>query len=65
MIDVITIGDAMITFDPNVSGPLRFAETFTRRIGGAELNVAIGCSRLGLKTAWIGRLGDDEFGRYI
>jgi 2-dehydro-3-deoxygluconokinase len=34
-------------------------------VGGAELNVAIGCSRLGLHAGWISRLGKDEFGRYV
>lgn len=65
MNDVITIGDAMITFNPSATGPMRFVSTFERKIGGAELNVAIGCSRLGLKTGWISRLGNDEFGRHI
>lgn len=65
MNDVITIGDAMITFNPAATGPMRFVSTFERKIGGAELNVAIGCSRLGLKTGWISRLGNDEFGRHI
>ncbi|WP_085506141.1 sugar kinase [Thalassobacillus devorans] len=65
MNDIITIGDAMITFDPSSTGPLRFSGSFKRKVGGAEFNVAIGCSRLGLKSGWIGRLGKDEFGRYI
>jgi 2-dehydro-3-deoxygluconokinase len=65
MLDVMTIGDAMITFNPVVNGPLRFVHSFDRKVGGAELNFAIGCSRLGLKTGWISRLGQDEFGRYI
>ena len=65
MKDVVTIGDAMITFNPTATGPMRFVPTFERKIGGAELNVAIGCSRLGLKTGWISRLGNDEFGRHI
>lgn len=65
MNDIITIGDAMITFNPNAKGPLRFVHTFERKVGGAELNVAIGCSRLGLKAGWISRLGNDEFGKYI
>lgn len=65
MKDVVTIGDAMITFNPSATGPMRFVPTFERKIGGAELNVAIGCSRLGLKTGWISRLGNDEFGRHI
>jgi 2-dehydro-3-deoxygluconokinase len=65
MNDVVTIGDAMITFDPATTGPMRFSSSFHRKIGGAELNFAIGCSRLGLKTGWISRLGNDEFGRHI
>ena len=65
ILDVITIGDALITMNPQTNGPLRFVNTFERKVGGAELNVVIGCSRLGLKTGWISRLGKDEFGRYI
>ena len=63
--DVITIGDAMVSLNPQSKGPLRFVGSFDRKVGGAELNVAIGCSRLGLETKWISRLGKDEFGRYI
>ncbi|MEW9671810.1 sugar kinase [Ammoniphilus sp. 3BR4] len=65
MLDVITIGDGMITFNPSATGPMRFVQSFDRKIGGAELNFAIGCARLGLKTGWISRLGNDEFGRFI
>lgn len=63
--DIITIGDALVTFNPSKKGPLRFVHTFEKKVGGAELNVAIGCARLGLKTGWMSRLGNDEFGRYI
>lgn len=63
--DIITIGDGMITFDPSSKGPLRFVNQFERKIGGAELNVILGCARLGLKAGWISRLGKDEFGRHI
>ena len=42
-----------------------FSNTFERKVGGAELNVAIGCARLGLKVGWISRLGNDDFGKYI
>ncbi|MBL4954729.1 sugar kinase [Neobacillus sp. YIM B02564] len=65
MLDVITIGDGMITMNPMSKGPLRFSNTFERKVGGAELNFAIGCSRLGLKAGWISKLGNDEFGRHI
>jgi 2-dehydro-3-deoxygluconokinase len=63
--DVITIGDAMVTFNPSTRGPMKYVSSFERKVGGAELNVALGCSRLGLKSGWISRLGNDEFGKYI
>ncbi|QDI93182.1 sugar kinase [Salicibibacter halophilus] len=63
--DVITIGDGMVTMDPKTSGPLRFVNEFERKVGGAELNFAVGSARLGLRTKWISRLGNDEFGRHI
>ena len=65
MNDVITIGDALITFNPQAKGPMKYLNTFERKVGGAELNFAIGCARLGLQTGWVSRLGNDEFGKYI
>lgn len=62
---VLTIGDAMITMNPMVKGPLRFVTQFERKVGGAELNFAIACARLNLNSVWVSRLGKDEFGRYI
>ncbi|TWT05524.1 sugar kinase [Planococcus sp. CPCC 101016] len=62
---VFTLGDALITFNPSETGPLRYVTGFTRKVGGAELNFAIGCARLGLHTKWASRLGGDEFGRVI
>ncbi|XKE94452.1 sugar kinase [Metaplanococcus flavidus] len=62
---VFTLGDALITFDPAETGPLRYVPSFTRKVGGAELNFAIGCARLGLHTKWTSRLGGDEFARVI
>jgi 2-dehydro-3-deoxygluconokinase len=50
---------------PGNKGPLRFNHTFQKTIGGAELNVAIGASRLGIKTTFYSKVGDDEFGQYI
>ncbi len=62
---VFTLGDALITFNPSETGPLRYVSNFSRKVGGAELNFAIGCARLGLKSKWASRLGGDEFGRVI
>src|SRR5690625_1076723 len=55
----------MIAFQPNSKGPMRYVHTFERKVGGAELNLLIGCARLGLETGFLSRFGDDEFGRHI
>ncbi|AIY04165.1 2-keto-3-deoxygluconate kinase [Planococcus sp. PAMC 21323] len=62
---VLTIGDAMITMNPMTTGPLKYVTQFERKVGGAEMNFAIGCARLGLTSKWISRLGKDEFGQVI
>lgn len=62
---VLTVGDALITMNPDTKGPIRYVTHFERKVGGAELNFAIGIARLGLSSKWISRLGNDEFGRVI
>lgn len=64
-LDVVTIGEAMAMFVARETGDLAAAETFIKRAAGAELNVAIGLARLGLKVGWVSRVGDDSFGRFI
>lgn len=64
-LDVVTIGEAMAMFVAREAGDLAAAETFIKRAAGAELNVAIGLARLGLKVGWVSRVGDDTFGRFI
>ncbi|GAD13915.1 2-keto-3-deoxygluconate kinase [Geobacillus kaustophilus GBlys] len=63
--DVVTIGEAMAVFTPIGGGFMRHAVTFTRRIGGAEANVAVGLARLGHRVGWMSKVGDDEFGKAI
>lgn len=63
-LDAVTIGEAMAMFIATEVGDLAAAERFIKRIAGAELNVAIGLARLGLKVGWVSRIGNDSFGRY-
>ncbi|WP_018931133.1 sugar kinase [Gracilibacillus lacisalsi] len=65
MQDVITIGESMVVFTPVSSPMMRYAETFSKNVGGAETNVAIGLARLGHNVGWVSKLGKDEFGTYI
>lgn len=64
-VDVATLGEALIVMDPCARGRLRNVRAFEKRVGGAELNVAVALARLGHRTAFAGCLGDDEFGREI
>ncbi|WP_343463762.1 sugar kinase [Pantoea sp.] len=64
-LDVVTVGEAMAMFIAQQTGDLAAADRFIKRIAGAELNVAIGLSRLGLQVGWVSRVGDDSFGRFI
>ncbi|MBX3605638.1 MAG: sugar kinase [Piscinibacter sp.] len=64
-LDVITVGETMISFAANEPGALQDAASFTAIVGGAETNVAVGLARLGLKVAWVSRLGADSFGARI
>ncbi|WP_134705192.1 sugar kinase [Ammoniphilus sp. YIM 78166] len=63
--DVVTFGETMVLFTPESTGPLRYAGTFEKKIGGAESNLVIALARLGHQVGWISRLGDDEFGHYV
>ncbi|MGC8971229.1 MAG: sugar kinase [bacterium] len=65
MPEVVGLGEIMVVMDPLRNGPLSSVELFRKTVGGAEGNVCIGVSRLGYSAGWIGRLGNDEFGRFI
>jgi 2-dehydro-3-deoxygluconokinase len=63
--EIVTLGETMVLLLAEQVGPLREAATFSRHVAGAEANVALGVCRLGHTAGWIGRVGDDEFGRAI
>lgn len=64
-LDAVTMGETMMAFEAQDYGPLREVNLFTRWVGGAEDNFAIGLARLGFKCGWFSRLGNDEFGKEI
>lgn len=64
-LDVITAGEAMVLFAAQQPGLLDEVTAFTRTTAGAELNVAIGLARLGLRVGYLSRLGHDSFGRFL
>jgi 2-dehydro-3-deoxygluconokinase len=65
MLDVVTFGEAMIRLSPPHFQRIEQTRTLDVEIGGAELNVAVGVSRLGGKSAWVSRLPRNPLGRLI
>ncbi|KAG6506745.1 fructokinase-1-like [Zingiber officinale] len=63
---VVSFGEMLIDFVPTVAGvSLAEAPGFLKAPGGAPANVAIAVARLGGHCAFVGKLGDDEFGRML
>ncbi|MBX9681000.1 MAG: sugar kinase [Gemmataceae bacterium] len=65
MAEVVTFGEAMLRLSPPNFRRLEQARSLDVNVGGAELNVAVGVTRLGRKAAWISRLTDNPLGRLI
>ncbi|KAG5396678.1 hypothetical protein IGI04_018492 [Brassica rapa subsp. trilocularis] len=63
---IVSFGEMLIDFVPTESGvSLAEAPGFLKAPGGAPANVAIAVSRLGGRSAFVGKLGDDEFGHML
>ncbi|XP_054823122.1 probable fructokinase-5 [Prosopis cineraria] len=63
---VISFGEMLIDFVPMTSGvSLAESQGFIKAPGGAPANVACAIAKLGGNSAFIGKVGDDEFGRML
>ena len=63
--DVVTLGEALVLWAAEQTGPLAEVQSFSQHTAGAETNVAVGLARLGLHIGWVSRLGDDANGDYL
>lgn len=65
-LDVITIGRSSVDLYGQQSGSrLEDIASFAKSVGGCPANIAIGTARLGLKSAIITRIGDEQMGYFI
>ncbi len=65
MNDVVCFGEAMLRLMPPSFQRLEQTGELDVKVGGGELNVAVGCARLGLQSAWVSRLTDNPLGRMV
>lgn len=64
-VDVVTFGEAMIRLVPPRFQRLEQTRSLDLEIGGGELNVAVGVTRLGLTSTWVSRLPKNALGRLL
>ncbi|HEY3447065.1 MAG TPA: carbohydrate kinase [Myxococcales bacterium] len=64
--DVLCMGEALVDFLPDSRAKrVRDVVGWTRCPGGSPANVAIGLARLEARAAYLGVVGDDEFGHFL
>lgn len=64
MFDIVALGELLIDFTP-AGQSAAGNELFERNPGGAPANVLAAVTKLGGKSAFIGKVGDDQFGRFL
>ncbi|MDV2682891.1 5-dehydro-2-deoxygluconokinase [Alkalihalophilus lindianensis] len=65
-LDLIGVGRLCIDLNADqFNCPMEETSSFTKYVGGSPANISIGASRLGLKTGFIGKVSDDQMGRFI
>jgi 2-dehydro-3-deoxygluconokinase len=60
--DLFTFGEALSVFISSDTDSVMSAHQFERVTAGAEVNVAVAVSRLGLKSQYFSRFGNDQLG---
>ncbi len=65
-LDVVCVGEALVDFLPAEPGRrVRDVGAWSPCVGGSLANVSVGVARLGARSAYVGVLGEDEFGHFL
>lgn len=65
-LDIVTIGRASVDlYGQQIGCALEDVASFAKSVGGCPTNIAVGTARLGLRSALITRVGDEQMGRFI
>jgi len=64
--DLVCLGELLIDFFPaEIGKPISQVSAFRPVPGGAPANVAVAAARLGMRSAFIGKVGQDDFGHWL
>src|SRR6476469_2572988 len=64
--DLITMGRSSIDlYSQDIGAPFEEITGFAAYVGGCPTNISVGAQRLGLRTALLTAVGDDQVGNFI
>lgn len=63
--DLLSLGELLLRLSPEGNERLVRGDTFQKQVGGAELNVAVGASLLGLHTGVVTKLPANDMGNFV
>ncbi len=65
-LDLICLGRINLDMYAEQEGaPLQDVQSFRKYVGGSAANICIGTARLGLRSAMLSRVGDEQMGQFI
>ncbi|RUT29288.1 5-dehydro-2-deoxygluconokinase [Arsenicitalea aurantiaca] len=65
-LDLVTIGRASVDlYGQQIGTRLEDVGSFAKSVGGCPTNIAVGTARLGLRSALVTRVGNEQMGRFI
>ncbi len=65
-LDIICLGRLAIDlYSQQIGAPLEDVSSFAKYLGGSSANIAFGCARLGLKSAMLAKVGNEQNGRFL
>lgn len=63
--DLLSLGELLLRLSPAGNERLVRGDSFQKQVGGAELNVAVGASLLGLHTGVVTKLPAHDMGKFV
>ncbi len=65
-LDIICLGRAAVDlYGEQIGSPLQDVASFAKYLGGSSANIAFGTARLGLKSAMLTRVGNEQMGTFV
>lgn len=65
-LDLICLGRAAVDLNSlDINCAMEETKSFAKYVGGSPVNIAVGAAVLGLRVGFMGKISDDQLGRYV